>query len=109
MLCERRDATHASCRQERRAYGNRGGRMYLPGHHGSARSHRRAALLFLAVLAALTIAMAALAPGGSFGVEAPPSVTSVSPSGGPLVGGTSVGIKGARFTGATEVRFGSAD
>ncbi len=39
--------------------------------------------------------------------EAIPSVTGVSPSGGPSTGGTSVSITGAHFTGATAVRFGA--
>ena len=36
-----------------------------------------------------------------------PSVTSVSPDGGPAAGGTEVTISGSGFTGATAVRFGA--
>jgi len=36
----------------------------------------------------------------------PPTVTGVSPSGGPITGGTSVTITGTNFTGATAVMFG---
>ncbi|MDQ2727742.1 MAG: IPT/TIG domain-containing protein, partial [Actinomycetota bacterium] len=36
-----------------------------------------------------------------------PAVTALSPSYGSSLGGTSVTIKGANFTGATAVRFGS--
>jgi hypothetical protein len=79
----------------------------LAQHRGEG-SHRRASALVLlaAVVAAATIAMAMLAPASSFGVE-PPAVTSVNPAGGPVVGGTAVEIKGVRFTGATQVKFGS--
>ncbi len=38
-----------------------------------------------------------------------PSITSISPSSGPTAGGTSVTINGSRFTGATDVNFGSSD
>ncbi|MGO9880317.1 MAG: IPT/TIG domain-containing protein [Acidimicrobiales bacterium] len=38
-----------------------------------------------------------------------PTVTSVSPSAGPLAGGTSVTVTGANFTGATAVDFGSGN
>lgn len=40
---------------------------------------------------------------------AAPTVTSVSPSGGPLKGGQNVVIKGTDFTGATAVKFGSVN
>ncbi len=73
-----------------------------------APQHRRSVLMLATVVAALTMTMAALTPASSLGAE-PPSVSSVSPAGGPLVGGTSVVIKGARLTGATEVKFGSAN
>jgi hypothetical protein len=36
-----------------------------------------------------------------------PTVTSVSPSGGPIAGGTSVTVTGTNFTGATAVNFGA--
>jgi hypothetical protein len=38
-----------------------------------------------------------------------PAVTSISPASGTLFGGTTVVINGANFTGATSVKFGSAD
>ena len=38
----------------------------------------------------------------------PPTVTGLSPSSGPAGGGTEVELSGTGFTGATEVRFGSA-
>ncbi|HYM53979.1 MAG TPA: IPT/TIG domain-containing protein [Solirubrobacteraceae bacterium] len=38
-----------------------------------------------------------------------PTVTSVSPSAGPLAGGNTVTITGVEFTGATAVRFGAAE
>ena len=37
----------------------------------------------------------------------PPTVTSIAPNNGPIVGATAVTITGANFTGATAVRFGS--
>jgi hypothetical protein len=70
------------------------------------RSWMRAAVVTVVVVA-LTVA-AALAPAVSFGAKTPPpSVSSVSPDGGPTSGGTSVTINGAYLTGATEVKFGS--
>jgi hypothetical protein len=39
----------------------------------------------------------------------PPTVTGVSPSSGPRAGGTSVSVTGTNFTGATTVKFGSAN
>lgn len=42
-------------------------------------------------------------------VLALPAVTSISPSSGPLAGGTAVTITGTDFTGATRVSFGSVD
>jgi hypothetical protein len=72
-------------------------------------SHRRAsALVLVALVGALTMAMAALVPATSLAAE-PPVVSSVSPNDGPLAGGTPVDIRGAHFTGATEVKFGSTD
>ena len=44
---------------------------------------------------------------GSFTYVAPPTVTAVSPNGGPLAGGTPVTISGTNFTGATAVNFGT--
>jgi hypothetical protein len=41
------------------------------------------------------------------GVQPPPSVTSISPTGGPAAGGTTVTVTGANFTGATAVNFGT--
>jgi hypothetical protein len=38
-----------------------------------------------------------------------PFITSISPDNGPAAGGTSVVISGRNFTGATAVRFGTAD
>ncbi len=71
---------------------------------------RRAAskLVLLAVMVALGIVAAALAPAGALAAPAP-SVSSVSPAGGPPAGGTSVQIRGARLTGASEVRFGATE
>jgi hypothetical protein len=43
-----------------------------------------------------------------FTYVAPPTVSGVSPSSGPMVGGTSVTITGANFTGATGVTIGGA-
>jgi len=43
----------------------------------------------------------------NFAPVAPPTVTSVSPSTGPIAGGTSVTITGTGFTGATAVNFGA--
>jgi hypothetical protein len=51
---------------------------------------------------------AANPPGDQFTFEAPPTVTGVSPSNGPETGGTLVTITGTGFTGATEVKWGSA-
>ncbi len=49
-------------------------------------------------------------PTGSYQVGlAPPTVTSISPTGGSIAGGTSVTITGTNFTGATAVRFGTLD
>jgi len=68
---------------------------------------RRSVLVLATVVAALTMAMAALAPASSLG--APPKVNSINPIGGPPAGGTSVVVRGARFTGATAVKFGSTN
>jgi hypothetical protein len=47
---------------------------------------------------------------GIFTYVAPgPTVTSISPNSGPTTGGTSVTITGTNFSGATAVKFGSAD
>jgi hypothetical protein len=70
--------------------------------------HRASALLVAGLLAALTLAMAALAPAASFAAIAA-NVSSVSPAGGPPAGGTSVDVRGSRFTGATQVKFGTAN
>ena len=40
-------------------------------------------------------------------VVARPTVTAVSPAGGPTAGGTRVTVTGTKFTGATAVRFGT--
>jgi hypothetical protein len=80
----------------------------LARHASGGPRRRRSLLIWAAVVGAWTIAVAAFAPASSFGAE-PPSVSSVSPAGGALVGGTSVDIKGAHFTGATAVKFGSAN
>jgi IPT/TIG domain/Carboxypeptidase regulatory-like domain len=41
-------------------------------------------------------------------VDAPPTVTALSPASGTAAGGTNVTITGTKFTGATEVHFGDA-
>ena len=41
--------------------------------------------------------------------NAPPTVTGVSPTGGPTAGGTSVTVRGTGFTGATAVDFGASN
>ncbi len=51
----------------------------------------------------------AMAPANLFTYSTAPSITSVSPNGGPLAGGTTVLITGSDFTGATSVKFGTAD
>jgi hypothetical protein len=80
--------------------------MDLLARYASGGSQRRRPVLALAlVVAALTMAMAA--PASSLGE--PPKVNSISPTGGPLAGGTSVVISGARFLGATAVKFGSTN
>ena len=43
----------------------------------------------------------------SWHVQPAPAVTGVSPSGGPIAGGTSVTVTGTNFTGATAVDFGA--
>ena len=43
-----------------------------------------------------------------FTYQGAPTVTGLSPGSGPLAGGTSVGITGSNFTGATAVHFGSS-
>jgi hypothetical protein len=45
--------------------------------------------------------------GFEFQAPAAPAVTSISPSSGPLAGGTTVTVTGSGFTGATAVSFGS--
>ncbi|GAA1013812.1 IPT/TIG domain-containing protein [Streptomyces thermogriseus] len=42
-------------------------------------------------------------------VAVPPTVTSVSPTSGPVTGGTVVTVTGTNFTGATAVRFGAVN
>jgi hypothetical protein len=60
-----------------------------------------------------TASVTVTTPGGSntantlFTYVAPPTVSGVSPSSGPLAGGTSVTITGTNFTGATGVKFGT--
>jgi len=44
-----------------------------------------------------------------FTYVAPPTVTAVTPNGGPLAGGTSVTLTGTNLTGATAVKFGLAN
>ena len=46
-------------------------------------------------------------PWGCSGSPANPTVTTVSPSAGPLAGGTSVTVNGTNLTGATAVNFGA--
>src|SRR5207253_8593537 len=41
-------------------------------------------------------------------VQAPPTVTAISPNAGPKTGGTAVKVTGAEFSEAIEVKFGSA-
>jgi IPT/TIG domain len=80
--------------------------MNLPGHERGGRPQRRVAWpVFLAMVSALAIAV--LAPASALAAE--PSISSVTPAGGPLAGGTSVEVKGAHFTGATEVKFGATN
>src|SRR5205814_590106 len=58
----------------------------------------------------VTTAPACAAPGpcpAAATVLAPPYVTSVEPASGPASGGTKVTVRGAGFTGATGVLFGS--
>ena len=57
------------------------------------------AVLCLAVALALTVASAAFA--------APPTIKSIKPTQGPNAGGNKVTIKGANFSGASTVKFGS--
>jgi hypothetical protein len=45
--------------------------------------------------------------GAEFTYEAPPTVTSISPTSGPSSGGTDVAITGTNLTGATQVLFGA--
>ncbi len=63
-----------------------------------------------------TVDVTATTPGGTSATSpadnykylyTPPSVSSISPSAGPVAGGTSVTISGNAFTGATGVSFGS--
>jgi IPT/TIG domain len=72
-------------------------------------SERRAsARLFVAVAAAFALATAALAPASSLAAGGP-QVNSINPIGGRTTGGTSVVIRGARFSGATAVKFGATN
>jgi hypothetical protein len=48
-------------------------------------------------------------PADLFTYVAPPTITAVAPSEGPEAGGTAVTITGTHLTGATVVKFGSAD
>jgi hypothetical protein len=47
-----------------------------------------------------------VAAGDHYTYVAPPAVTGVSPSSGPVVGGTTVTVSGSGFTGSTSVSFG---
>ena len=47
------------------------------------------------------------APADQFTYTGAPTVTGVSPSGGPIAGGTTVTVTGVNFTGATAVHFGA--
>ena len=60
-------------------------------------------MVLVAVIAALTMAMAASASAAS------PTVTKVTPNSGSTAGGTIVTITGSSFTGATAVEFGSTN
>jgi len=51
----------------------------------------------------------AASPGAQFAYVPAPAVTGVTPDSGLAAGGTRVTISGSNFTGATAVRFGSAD
>ncbi|MBI3700838.1 MAG: IPT/TIG domain-containing protein [Afipia sp.] len=51
--------------------------------------------------------ISAQSPSDIFTYVAGPTVTSISPSGGPVAGGTSVTITGTNFTGLNAVKFGS--
>ncbi|MBS0582880.1 MAG: IPT/TIG domain-containing protein, partial [Proteobacteria bacterium] len=46
---------------------------------------------------------------GNLGTVLPPTVTAVTPSAGPLAGGTSVTITGANLAGITAVKFGATN
>jgi len=52
---------------------------------------------------------AILAGGFTYVEDSPPAVTSISPNGGPDVGGTQVTITGTHFTGVQSVRIGGQD
>src|SRR6202035_997705 len=63
-----------------------------------------------------TVDVTVTTPNGTSAVNSPsdeytynplPTVTSVSPNNGPLVGGTAFTVNGSNFTGATAVHFGS--
>ncbi len=58
---------------------------------------------------ALATLVAVLAAPGSAHATGVPTIASVSPGEGPEAGGTSVTITGTNFTGATAVKFGSAN
>ena len=89
-------------------------------HFGSDRGHRdhrgHATCLTVTVPAGTgTVDVTVTTPNGTsaasssdhYTYDAPPTVTGVSPSGGPTDGGTSVTVTGTGFTGATAVDFGS--
>lgn len=65
------------------------------------------ARLLPASVVATMIAVAVGAPPSAAATELP-TVTKIEPASGPEAGGQSVWIKGAHFTGATEVKFGSS-
>jgi hypothetical protein len=66
-----------------------------------------------ACLASFAILAAGAATRAATGLNVPldvlPIVTGVSPSGGPVAGGTAVTVTGSGFTGATDLYFGSVD
>ena len=78
----------------------------------SARSRRSGTARFQAlvlVLLAVVPAVLSLAIPRPAKAAGPPTVTEVKPSSGPLAAGTSVTITGTNLTGATKVKFGSAE
>lgn len=74
--------------------------MHRPAVGGLAGRRTLAVLAVMAAALALFLASPARA-------ASPPTVTAVSPTGGPIAGGTLVTVTGTDFTGATDVKFGT--